>query len=277
MASRWFRVLVALCACFLCFYLVDEAARFAAWFGCGAYAPFYCPHAFSGLSWRSAQGALSRLRRKLTGDRPAPAPSPPSVGPRPPTGALPARFLPDVKQDVKRQKIEVCGGKCFDNLFTLTSAHLFSRERKYFFSRAHTFFLTIKNVGTHSFGAQKADLRAARRASAGSFFSAAVFLRCAWCAVGRMLCALPPLFAYQRGLYPSKKALETDASSAMGKCVGEGLLYRPIQASGLSGDVSRRNWKWSVQLPDPSPATLPSVWRVPTCCPLCTLTLDRLQ
>lgn len=175
MASRWFRVLVALCACFLCFYLVDEAARFAAWFGCGAYAPFYCPHAFSGLSWRSAQGALSRLRRKPTGDRPAPAPSPPSVGPRPPTGALPARFLPDVKQDVKRQKIEVCGGKCFDNLFTLTSAHLFSRERKYFFSRAHTFFLTIKNVGTHSFGAQKADLRAARRASAGSFLARLFF------------------------------------------------------------------------------------------------------
>ena len=62
-----------------------------------------------------------------------------------------------------------------------------------------------------------------------------------------------------------KKAPETEASSAMGRCVGEGRLYRPIQASGLSGDVSRRNWKWSVQLPVPSPATLPSVWRVPTC------------
>ena len=49
-----------------------------------------------------------------------------------------------------------------DNLFTITSVNLFSRERKYFLSRAHTFFLTIKNVGAHSFAAQKAGLRAAR-------------------------------------------------------------------------------------------------------------------
>lgn len=50
-----------------------------------------------------------------------------------------------------------------DNSFTLTSAHLFSRERKYFLSRAHTFFLTIKNVGAHSCTVQKAGLRAARQ------------------------------------------------------------------------------------------------------------------
>lgn len=53
-----------------------------------------------------------------------------------------------------------------DNSFTLTSAHLFSRERKYFLSRAHTFFLTIKNVGAHSCTVQKAGLRAARQAFA---------------------------------------------------------------------------------------------------------------
>lgn len=50
-----------------------------------------------------------------------------------------------------------------DNSFTLTSVNLFSRERKYFLSRAHTFFITIKNVDAHSFAAQKAGLRAARQ------------------------------------------------------------------------------------------------------------------
>lgn len=50
-----------------------------------------------------------------------------------------------------------------DNSFTLTSVNLFSRERKYFLSRAHTFFLTIKNISAHSFAVQKAGLRAARQ------------------------------------------------------------------------------------------------------------------
>ena len=50
-----------------------------------------------------------------------------------------------------------------DNSFAITSAHLFSRERKYFLSRAHTFFLTIKNISAHSFAVQKAGLRAARQ------------------------------------------------------------------------------------------------------------------
>ena len=50
-----------------------------------------------------------------------------------------------------------------DNLFTLTSVNLFSRERKYFLSRAHTFFLTIKNISAHSCAVQKAGLRAARQ------------------------------------------------------------------------------------------------------------------
>ena len=50
-----------------------------------------------------------------------------------------------------------------DNSFAITSADLFYRERKYFLSRAHTFFLTIKNVGAHSFAAQKASLCAARQ------------------------------------------------------------------------------------------------------------------
>lgn len=53
-----------------------------------------------------------------------------------------------------------------DNSFAITSVNLFSRERKYFLSRAHTFFLTIKNVGAHSFAVQKADFRAARQAFA---------------------------------------------------------------------------------------------------------------
>ena len=53
-----------------------------------------------------------------------------------------------------------------DTLFTLTSVNLFSRERKYFLSRAHTFFLTIKNISAHSCTVQKADFRAARQAFA---------------------------------------------------------------------------------------------------------------
>lgn len=163
-----------------------------------------------------------------------------------------------------------------DNSFTLTSAHLFSRERKYFLSRAHTFFLTIKNVGAHSCTVQKAGLRAARQTFAVGLWA----LRLPGLArrsgeLDIVRTADPFRFAAQTLRH--KKAPETEVPSAMGRCVGEGRLYRPIQASGLSGDVSRRNWKWSVQLPVPSPATLPSVWRVPTCCPRCTLTLDRLQ
>ncbi len=66
-----------------------------------------------------------------------------------------------------------------DNSFTLTSAHLFSRERKYFLSRAHTFFLTIKNVGAHSFAVQKAGLRAARQTFAVGLWALRFSLPCA--------------------------------------------------------------------------------------------------
>lgn len=40
--------------------------------------------------------------------------------------------------------------------------------------------------------------------------------------------------------------------------------YLPIQRSGLSLEVSLRNWKWRVARPAASVATLPSVWRAVT-------------
>ena len=41
--------------------------------------------------------------------------------------------------------------------------------------------------------------------------------------------------------------------------------YRPSQRSGLSLVVSWRNWKWRVQWPEASRATVPRIWRVLTC------------
>ena len=58
--------------------------------------------------------------------------------------------------------------------------------------------------------------------------------------------------------------------------------YFPIHASGLSfaGSgllVSLRSWKWSVQLPLPSSATVPRMSFVFTFCPFLTMVLERLQ
>lgn len=73
-----------------------------------------------------------------------------------------------------------------------------------------------------------------------------------------------PIFTAKSSRLCSKNLFDVKFLTSARCVISLAAGYLPIQRSGLSLEVSLRNWKWSVARPAASVATLPSVWRAVT-------------